>query len=719
MQLRSGVWRLGTGAARPQGAWATAASRGWKPANYRILSVLGFLLIFTQMAFGTWVPWLGTAGNTLPPVATPGAVQSLVSLSLGAAVDATNLIWTSSVPPWVGQTIVTHDGTGAAESGAVGDGLGTWMQTTVIGPGTISFWWKVSSETNKDFLRFSVGGSEKARISGEVDWQLKTITVSSGKQALRWTYTKNGSRTNGQDRGWVDEAQLMPTPPLITSQPASQFVNAGATVNFKVSAKGTKPLSYQWRLNQSNLFDSVAVHGATNSNLTLSNVGSAQAGAYSVVVSSPGTSVVSSNATLVVIPIATNQNTVLPAPAAIAEAIQRANDYFIATTTFQSNGWARGVYQTGNMRAYDVLGLDRYRQWALDWGSYFHWKAGFRGPASADGQVCGQTYFDLYLNDPQPVRIAAVQAGIDARVAASAVDDWWWIDAFYMAGPVYARFGKLYATNSYVDKMWLFYQDMKVRRGLFATQYGLWYRDEPAKTATTAHGQKQFWGRGNGWVIAALARVIEQLPPTHPRRADFIAMLGTMAAALKPLQGADGMWRASLLDSAEVPNPETSGSALITFGLAWAVRRGYLDATQYQPVVARAWNGMVTLALHPDGKVGYVQPQGREPAPATYESTADHGVGPFLLAGSEVFLLAGSSPPAAGTVVARIAISGGKVFLTWNAEEGSSYQVFYTDNLSQLAWKALGAPTSAVGSVATLSDSSDGQPQRFYRVVHK
>ena len=87
----------------------------------------------------------------------------------------------------------------------------------------------------------------------------------------------------------------------------------------------------------------------------------------------------------------------------VAEAIQRAYDYYIATSTFQSNGWARGVYQTGNMRAYDVLHLDRYRQWAVQWGEYFHWQTGFRGPASADGEVCGQTYIDLFLLDPQPV----------------------------------------------------------------------------------------------------------------------------------------------------------------------------------------------------------------------------------------------------------------------------------------------------------------------------
>ena len=529
---------------------------------------------------------------TLPPV-----------LTLAEALDTSALVWTTTgTPAWVGQTSVTHDGADAARSGAAADEKTVSMQTTVTGPGTLLFWWKASSETNKDMLQFYVGSTEAARISGEVNWQPQAFSIPPGSQVLRWSYVKNKSKSAGQDRAWVDDVQ---------------FVSPNA----------------------------------------------------------PDT---------------------LPGARSVAEAIQRANDYYIATSTFQSNGWARGVYQTGNMRAYDVLQIDRYRQWAVQWGEYFQWKGGFRGRTNADGQVCGQTYLDLYLLDPQPVRLADIKTGIDSRVAATAMDDWWWCDAFYMAGPVYARFSKLYSTNSYLDKMGLFYQDMKVRRGLFSVQHGLWYRDEEAKAATTLHGQKQFWGRGNGWVIAALARVLEQMPDNYPQRGGYITMLQTMAAALKPLQGADGFWRASLLDPTEVPNPETSSTALITFALAWGIRHGHLDADAYAPVVARSWNGLMALALHPDGKVGYAQPQGHIPEPANYNSTSDHGSGAFLLAGSEVYLLAGGAippsaldTPATAAIRVQIKVIDGGVVLKWKATPGKTYEVFYKDDFDASDWAML------------------------------
>src|SRR5438477_5469658 len=222
----------------------------------------------------------------------------------------------------------------------------------------------------------------------------------------------------------------------------------------------------------------------------------------------------------------TNVSPPLPDAASIRQALQRANHYFLAQNNPQTNGWARGVYHTGNMRAYQLIGLDEYLQASLNWATSNGWQAGIKGATNADGEVCGQTYIDLYRIDPQPIRIAAVKAGIDSRVAsAAATQDWWWIDAFFMAGPVFARFGNLYSTNSYFDKMWLMYDDTKTRRALFDPAYGLWYRDVTAQTAVTKHGRKQFWGRGNGWVMAALTRVLEEMPSSQAHRGDFVAML--------------------------------------------------------------------------------------------------------------------------------------------------------------------------------------------------
>src|SRR5207237_9635680 len=169
---------------------------------------------------------------------------------LPEALDAAILSWTTTgTPPWVGQTAVSHDTVDAARSGAIGNNATNSMQTTVTGPVTVSFWWKVSSETNNDILRFSVGGVEHARISGEVGWTFRSFDLDPGSQVLQWTYAKNGSVTNGQDRAWGDQVTPGPTPPAIVPQPLGQGVEIGGSVAFNVATVGTLPLRYRWQLN--------------------------------------------------------------------------------------------------------------------------------------------------------------------------------------------------------------------------------------------------------------------------------------------------------------------------------------------------------------------------------------------------------------------------------------------------------------------------------------
>jgi hypothetical protein len=116
-----------------------------------------------------------------------------------------------------------------------------------------------------------------------------------------------------------------------------------------------------------------------------------------------------------------------------------------------------------------------------------------------------------------------------------------------------------------------------------------------------------------------------------------------MSAALKDVQRADGFWNVSLYDPDHYPGPETSGTALFVYGIASGINNGLLDDATYRPVIARAWDALVNTAVHPSGKLGYVQGVGKEPAsaqPVTAASSADFGVGVFLLAGSEVWKMA-------------------------------------------------------------------------------
>lgn len=337
---------------------------------------------------------------------------------------------------------------------------------------------------------------------------------------------------------------------------------------------------------------------------------------------------------------------------AIEEAMRRANAFYQTTFPLGSAVWNRGAYHGGNLRLWETLGTAPDLAYALAWSETNNWTVGPEagGGADADSQACGQPYLDLYALDPQPVRKASIKTRLDLLVANPAADDdWWWIDAFYMAGPTFARLARVENNPAYFTQLEEMYAYMKSAHALFDPARGLWYRDNTAKNRTGAN-TPQFWGRGNGWVIAGCARVLEQLPPGDPRRAEFVSMLQTMAAALLPLQGADGFWRSNLLFPAQYPNPETSCTAFFTYAIAYGVNEGLLDAATYAPVVERAWAGMTTLALNPAGRLGYVQAIGAAPAANTADGQQDYGYGAFLLAGCEI--LRGLGGPAPITALA-------------------------------------------------------------------
>src|SRR5206468_3437980 len=112
---------------------------------------------------------------------------------------------------WFGQTNVTHDGVDAAQSGAIGDSQQSWVETTVAGPGTLNFWWKISSEFGYDFLSFLINGVEQSgKVSGEVDWQQKTVDLPPRNQTLRWQYSKDSNGAVGQDVAWLDQVSFVP-----------------------------------------------------------------------------------------------------------------------------------------------------------------------------------------------------------------------------------------------------------------------------------------------------------------------------------------------------------------------------------------------------------------------------------------------------------------------------------------------------------------------------
>ena len=149
-----------------------------------------------------------------PVTSTPAAliVNQPVPTDLATVLNNPNLTWTTTGDAnWFGQTGVTHDGISAAQSGQIGDLQSSSMSTVVTGPATVSFWWKVDSEPNFDFLSVAVDGVTQAQISGPIDWNQQTITVpGAGMHIVTWTYAKDVSNSVGADAGWVDQVTVGP-----------------------------------------------------------------------------------------------------------------------------------------------------------------------------------------------------------------------------------------------------------------------------------------------------------------------------------------------------------------------------------------------------------------------------------------------------------------------------------------------------------------------------
>lgn len=181
------------------------------PLAGRTSALLTLGNVATNDAGGYHAVVVNAYGAATSAVATLTVAAAPPPSALAEAVEAPQLNWTTTgTPPWFAQAGTTHDGEDAAESGAIGHGKATVFQTTVRGPGTIRFWWRVSSQSGSDYLRFHLGGSEKSKISGEKNWQSKSFSVSSGTKTLKWTYSKNGSKTGGLDRAWLDQVEFIP-----------------------------------------------------------------------------------------------------------------------------------------------------------------------------------------------------------------------------------------------------------------------------------------------------------------------------------------------------------------------------------------------------------------------------------------------------------------------------------------------------------------------------
>jgi rhamnogalacturonyl hydrolase YesR len=354
----------------------------------------------------------------------------------------------------------------------------------------------------------------------------------------------------------------------------------------------------------------------------------------------------------------------LPAKNDVLKTVTLANKYFMdkwpdagkdifvpsKNRAWPSHIWTRAVYYEGLMALYSIDNKPAYYDYAVDWSVKHKWnlRDGTK-TRNGDNQACGQTYIDLYLIDKKPERIDSIKASIDKMMGTNKIDDWNWVDAIQMAMPVYAKLGVIYNDTNYFHRMYEMYAYTKYKhgdKGLYNVAEGLWWRDKdfdpPYKEP---NGEDCYWSRGNGWVVAALVRVLSTISKNETHRDEYLTDYKSMMNALAKVQRADGYWNASLHDSTNFGGKELTGTSLFVYGMAWGINNGHLDRKKYLPIVTKAWNAMAKESVHENGFLGYVQGTGKEPKesqPVTYDREPDFedfGLGCFLLAGSEVYKL--------------------------------------------------------------------------------
>ncbi|RYD69945.1 MAG: glycoside hydrolase family 88 protein, partial [Sphingobacteriales bacterium] len=322
-------------------------------------------------------------------------------------------------------------------------------------------------------------------------------------------------------------------------------------------------------------------------------------------------------------------------------------------TTLETKGWKNpkkdwtsGAMYIGMMAWAKLANDETYYNKLMQVGIDNKWETG-RYRFFADDYCVGQLYSQLYTVYKRPEYIQKFKALADTIVSLPHSEslewkngiytrEWAWCDALFMGPPSLGYLTEATGDVKYLDKsieLWF-----KSTAYLYDKDEHLFYRDSRYFNKKEKNGTKVFWSRGNGWVIAGLARLLSVTAENHPERKKLVKLFTNMSEKLASLQQADGSWHASLLDPESFAVKETSGTGFISYALAWGVNKGIIPYKKYEPVITKAWDAL-SSSVHPDGKLGYVQAQGAAPDKVGYEDTDVYGVGAFLLAGSEIIPL--------------------------------------------------------------------------------
>ncbi|SHM13055.1 glycoside hydrolase family 105 protein [Mucilaginibacter sp. OK098] len=313
--------------------------------------------------------------------------------------------------------------------------------------------------------------------------------------------------------------------------------------------------------------------------------------------------------------------------------------------------WTNAACYTGIYALGVIKGNDKYLSALTKIGDDLRWNTG-KNRFMADDYCIGQTYSLLCSKYHDKKMIAPF-----IKLADSIIDkphgelldwknniasrEWAWCDALFMGPTALSYLSTATKDPKYLNtaiKLW-----WKTTDYLYDPTEHLYFRDGSYFNKKEKNGKKVFWSRGNGWVLAGLVRVMENIPADNPDKKKFEQLYKDLAAKIASLQQPDGSWHASLLDPESYPVKETSGTGFYCYALAWGLNHNLLDKKTYWPVVKKAWAAL-TSSVHDDGMLGYVQRIGDSPDMVTGNSTEVYGVGAFLLTGTQLYQYIGMHP---------------------------------------------------------------------------
>ena len=169
--------------------------------------------------------------------------------------DFSQFDWSFSGGDWFVTDADPYEENYCSQSYAISDNGQTSLEIDyeVGAAGTLSFFKKVSSETNFDFLKFYIDGAEQGSWSGEVDWSMESYDIGVGQHTFKWIYSKDGSVSVGSDAAWVDYIVFPPMAfPSINMDSEAEICEGQ---QYTGTAQADNYLSLEWSTTGDGIFD--------------------------------------------------------------------------------------------------------------------------------------------------------------------------------------------------------------------------------------------------------------------------------------------------------------------------------------------------------------------------------------------------------------------------------------------------------------------------------